>query len=322
MKNPINIEKTLESLKNQKKLLGAFLLIICIMSISWIFSPESKEESSIQKNAVVENKKIDFNVELDTIESPLTSIFSNNKKEVVSKEPTNPFAKKEEDEILSSVNKLEKLGSVESSDPYKTDDMWKLDTEESQILGLSGTDSSNSGDAENSNDDEDDEFDESPIVFYTAPKVVEKTSRIKKIIKAKIAGVQTVTSKRPVAAIRLLEDMEIANITIPRNTNLEAIASFDESRVYLNIKHINYNQKIIDTDIVIVNNSGYEGIVVSGGTGARIDKSASNEVSDDVSNNQKTRNIPGSRSIIKAIFTKTAKAKLKGDYVLLKNNTK
>ena len=55
-----------------------------------------------------------------------------------------------------------------------------------------------------------------------------------------------------VCQFRLKEDLELENVTIPKNTFFRATTSFTEDRVYMDVKKIEFEEKIYDVNLRIL----------------------------------------------------------------------
>ncbi len=171
-------------------------------------------------------------------------------------------------------------------------------------------------------EEEEEEEESSGIAFYSAPADKSKIYKIHKVIKAKIAGKQTITPNNNIVSIKLLEDLKLGKNVIPENSNIQAVSTFSENRIQLKITSIMINKEIFETDIIVTDSHGYEGIHIAGGTGAETKNEVKNDVGNELSNNEATNKIPGSKGVISKIFSSKIKAKLNPDYVYLKNSQK
>lgn len=130
-----SLQEGLKAIKNQKILLIVGLIVLVLLS-SFVFKPEDKTEDKEKTEDVVKKEKVDFNVALDTIEKPVQNIFNKEKEtKIVDNNPWKKEEKEKETKLSTSIEKLEKRGTT--PDPYKNDNMWKMDpTPSNNDLGL------------------------------------------------------------------------------------------------------------------------------------------------------------------------------------------
>ncbi|GAA4277539.1 conjugative transposon protein TraM [Aquimarina mytili] len=130
-----SLQEGLKAIKNQKILLVVGLIVLVLLS-SFVFKPDEKTEDKEKKEDVVKKEKVDFNVALDTIEKPVQNIFNKEKEtKIVDNNPWKKEEKEKETKLSTSIEKLEKRGTT--PDPYKNDNMWKMDpTPSKNNLGL------------------------------------------------------------------------------------------------------------------------------------------------------------------------------------------
>lgn len=113
----------------------------------------------------------------------------------------------------------------------------------------------------------------------TSPSIVEKKTETKKnkgfkpmggkgannsshSIRAVIHGEQKDITTASQVKIRLLDNVNVAGISIPRNTMVYARASFTANRILLNIESIAYNDNVYPFDAQIFDVDGFEGLYI------------------------------------------------------------
>ncbi|WET69069.1 conjugative transposon protein TraM [Sphingobacterium sp.] len=96
--------------------------------------------------------------------------------------------------------------------------------------------------------------------FYTAG-ISEQTIQPKNSIRAMIQQTQTVTSESTVQ-IRLLENAETPDCTIPKGTVLTAVSKFQGNRLQLLISSIEHNGNILPVDLSVYDVDGQMGLQV------------------------------------------------------------
>ena len=113
----------------------------------------------------------------------------------------------------------------------------------------------------------------------TSPSIVEKKTEPKKnkgfkpmggkgannsshSIRAVIHGEQKDITTASQVKIRLLDNVNVAGISIPRNTMVYAKASFTANRILLNIESIAYNDNVYPFDAQIYDVDGFEGLYI------------------------------------------------------------
>ena len=113
----------------------------------------------------------------------------------------------------------------------------------------------------------------------TSPSIVEKKTEPKKnkgfkpmggkgennsssSIRAVIHGEQKDITTASQVKIRLLDNVNVAGISIPRHTMVYAKASFTANRILLNIESIAYNDNVYPFDAQIFDVDGFEGLYI------------------------------------------------------------
>ncbi len=113
----------------------------------------------------------------------------------------------------------------------------------------------------------------------TSPSIVEKKTEPKKnkgfkpmggkgannsshSIRAVIHGEQKDITTASQVKIRLLDNVNVAGISIPRHTMVYAKASFTANRILLNIESIAYNDNVYPFDAQIYDVDGFEGLYI------------------------------------------------------------
>lgn len=81
-------------------------------------------------------------------------------------------------------------------------------------------------------------------------------------IRAVIHGEQKDITTASQVKIRLLDNVNVAGISIPRNTMVYAKASFTANRILLNIESIAYNDNVYPFDAQIYDVDGFEGLYI------------------------------------------------------------
>lgn len=84
----------------------------------------------------------------------------------------------------------------------------------------------------------------------------------KSSIRAVIHGEQKDITTASQVRIRLLDNVNVNGLTIPKNTMVYAKASFSSNRIHLNIESITYNSNVYPFDAVIYDLDGFEGLYV------------------------------------------------------------
>ena len=85
-------------------------------------------------------------------------------------------------------------------------------------------------------------------------------------IRAVIHGEQKDITTASQVKIRLLDNVNVAGISIPRNTMVYAKASFTANRILLNIESIAYNDNVYPFDAQIYDVDGFEGLYIPDNT--------------------------------------------------------
>lgn len=81
-------------------------------------------------------------------------------------------------------------------------------------------------------------------------------------IRAVIHGEQKNITTASQVKLRLLDNVTVSSITIPRNTMVYAKASFSSNRIHLDIESIAYNNNVYPFDAQIYDLDGFEGLYV------------------------------------------------------------
>jgi conjugative transposon TraM protein len=81
-------------------------------------------------------------------------------------------------------------------------------------------------------------------------------------IRAVIHGEQKDITTASQVKIRLLDNVNVAGVSIPRNTMVYAKASFSANRILLNIESIAYNDNVYPFDAQIFDVDGFEGLYI------------------------------------------------------------
>lgn len=84
----------------------------------------------------------------------------------------------------------------------------------------------------------------------------------KSSIRAVIHGEQKDITTASQVRIRLLDNVVVNGLTIPKNTMVYAKASFSSNRIHLNIESITYNNNVYPFDAMIYDLDGFEGLYV------------------------------------------------------------
>lgn len=89
-----------------------------------------------------------------------------------------------------------------------------------------------------------------------------ETSSSANSIRAVIHGEQKNITTASQVKLRLLDNVTVSGITIPRNTMVYAKASFSSNRIHLDIESIAYNNNVYPFDAQIYDLDGFEGLYV------------------------------------------------------------
>ena len=111
--------------------------------------------------------------------------------------------------------------------------------------------------------------------FYSVNSQTEENI---KDIRAVVHGEYKNISSGSQVKLRLLDNIRIGNVKIPKNTFIYALLSFGNGRAQLKTEQINYNGKMLPFEGIIYDRDGFMGLYIPDNTVSKTKKEAGSDV--------------------------------------------
>ena len=101
------------------------------------------------------------------------------------------------------------------------------------------------------------EIDSDIVVYTPSVESVEKMTRPIRSARVKVLGKQTLSTSKPFLRLVLLEPFQFGSVKMPKGSDVFAKATFIDEGVRLNIHQIKIEQKLYDTNMVVLGQEGF-----------------------------------------------------------------